>query len=269
MSHLPGTLFLRNLAGRRGLLYQLIRRDFEQRYIGSAAGWLWGVIHPLVLLLSWTFVFQLCLKVTLPRGEVTQHYTLLLLAGWMPWFLFQETVQRSANSMVDYANLITKTVFPAEIIPISIFFSTLINHLFTLVLVMGAVVWWTHQLSWQVLWLPVYMFLTGMLAVGLGWLAASLQVYLRDTAQIVVVLMTLWFWLTPIFVFEKQYPDQMRWLLDYNPLAYLVRAYRERLLTARPLDWAELGVIACYASLAFVAGGLVFRQLRRGFADVL
>lgn len=269
MSHVPGTLFLRNLVERRGLVYQLIRRDFEQRYIGSAAGWLWGVIHPLVLLLSWTFVFQLCLKVTLPRGEVTQHYTLFLLAGWMPWFLFQETVQRSANSMVDHANLITKTVFPAEIIPISIFFSTLINHLFTLILVIGAVVWWTHHLSWQIVLLPVYMLLTGMLAVGIGWFAASLQVYLRDTAQIVMVIMTLWFWLTPIFVFEQQYPKELQWLLEYNPLAYLVRAYRERLLSTRPFDLEELGVIAFYSVLAFIVGGLMFRQLRRGFADVL
>jgi lipopolysaccharide transport system permease protein len=59
---LPGTLFLRNLVQGRGLLLQLVRRDFEQRYVGSAMGWIWGVIHPLVLLLCWTFVFEVCLK---------------------------------------------------------------------------------------------------------------------------------------------------------------------------------------------------------------
>ncbi len=111
--------------------------------------------------------------------------------------------------------------------------------------------------------------MTGMLAVGIGWFAASLQVYLRDTAQIVMVIMTLWFWLTPIFVFEQQYPKELQWLLEYNPLAYLVRGYRERLLSTRPLDWEEFGVIAFYSVLAFIVGGLMFRQLRRGFADVL
>jgi ABC-type polysaccharide/polyol phosphate export permease len=269
LRHLPGTRFLRNLIERRALIYELVRRDFEQRYIGSAAGWLWGIIHPLVLLVSWTFVFKICLRVTLPRGEVTQDYTYFLIAGWMPWFLFQETVQRSANSLVDHANLITKTVFPSEVIPVSIFLSTLINHLFTLLLVVGAVVWSSHSLSWQVLALPVYMLLIGMLAVGIGWFAGSLQVYLRDTAQIVSVVMTLWFWLTPIFIFEQQYPPELQWLLEYNPLAYLVRAYRERLLSARPVDVEELGVIAFYSILAFCAGGLFFRHLKRGFADVL
>ncbi len=269
MIRLPGTLFLRNLYTRRALLYQLVRRDFEQRYVGSAAGWLWGVIHPLVLLLSWTFVFQVCMKVQLPRGEVTQSYALFMLAGWMPWFLFQETVQRSATSFVDQANLITKTVFPAELIPISIFFSTLINHLFTLVLVIGATLWWTHQVSWTLILLPIYMLFVGLLAVGIGWIAASLQVYLRDTAQVVAVTMTLWFWLTPIFVFESQYPARLQWLIEYNPLAYLVRAYRERILSARPPDWEEIGVIAFYALIFFFIGGLFFRQMRRGFADVL
>ena len=55
---LPGTLFLRNLVERRSLLFQLVRRDFEQRFVGSAVGWIWGLIHPLVLLLSWVFVFR-------------------------------------------------------------------------------------------------------------------------------------------------------------------------------------------------------------------
>jgi ABC-type polysaccharide/polyol phosphate export permease len=171
--------------------------------------------------------------------------------------------------MVDQSNLITKTVFPSEIIPLSIFFSTLINHLFTLILVIIAIALTTHHLSWHLVFLPIYMFLTGLLAVGIGWFAASLQVYLRDTAQMISVVMTLWFWLTPIFVFEQQYPAEVQWLLEYNPLAYLVRAYRERLLSARPPDLEEIGVIAFYSILSFFIGGLFFRQLKRGFADVL
>ena len=98
---IPGSYFFQNLIERRALLYQLVRRDFEQRFIGSAAGWLWGLIHPLVLLVSWTFVFQMCMKQTLPPGEVTQNYSLFLICGFLPWLLFQETVKRSASSMVE------------------------------------------------------------------------------------------------------------------------------------------------------------------------
>src|SRR5436309_6776267 len=138
-ARIPGTLFLQNLVERRSLLFQLVRRDFEQRFIGSAVGWLWGLIHPLVLLLSWTFVFSICLKMTLPPGEVTKSYALYLFAGMLPWLLFTDTVTRSSSSLLDNANLITKTVFPAEVVPISVFLSSLISHGLALALVIAAV----------------------------------------------------------------------------------------------------------------------------------
>src|SRR5437870_13376895 len=105
LMHIPGRHFSRNLIERRNLLFQLVRRDFEQRFIGSAAGWLWGIIHPLVMLLSWVFVFQICLRFRLPEGEVTHNYALFLFCGMLPWLLFQDTVQRSASSLLDHANL--------------------------------------------------------------------------------------------------------------------------------------------------------------------
>ena len=110
---LPGLLFLQNLVERRGLLFQLVRRDFEQRFVGSVAGWIWGLIHPLVLLICWTFVFSVCLRQKLPDGQ-PGSYPLFLFAGMLPWLLFSETVQRSSSSLVEQATLITKTVFPAE-----------------------------------------------------------------------------------------------------------------------------------------------------------
>src|SRR5690348_9997261 len=139
MPRLPGTLFARNLVERRTLLFQLVRRDFEQRFVGSAAGWVWGIVHPLVLLASWIFVFQWCLHTQLPANEVTQNYSLYLFCGFLPWLLFQETVQRSASSLLENSNLITKTVFPSEIVPVSIFLSSLINHLMALALVIAVV----------------------------------------------------------------------------------------------------------------------------------
>lgn len=269
MAKIPGKNFLVNLVERRSLLFQLVRRDFQTRFVGSAAGWLWGLIHPLVLLLSWVFVFQICMKVELPRGTITSNYTMYLFAGFLPWLLFQETVQRAPSSLLDHSNLITKTIFPAEVVPVSVFLSSLVNHLLALSLVMVAVKIWLGHFGPWVLMLPVYMFLLGLLAVGVGWIVSALHVYLRDTAQVVSVMMTLWFWITPIFITEKQYPEQFRFLLRLNPLAYLVGAYRGRLLSNQPPDWHELAILAGFAVGTFVVGGLFFRHLKRGFADVL
>ena len=269
MIRFPGSFFLRNLIERRSLLFQLVRRDFEQRFIGSAAGWLWGVVHPLVLLLSWTFVFDWCLNVRLGQQEVTQNYPIYLFSGFLPWLLFQETVLRSTTSLLEHANLIKKTVFPSEIAPLSIFLSSLVNHLIGLALVIAAAALWLNHFSIMILLLPLYMFLLGLFAIGIAWIAAALHVYLRDTAQVLTVILTLWFWLTPIFITEAQYPKPLRFVIAVNPLAHVVRAYRERLLSYRLPSVEELAVVAVYAAVTFFAGGLFFRHLKRGFADVL
>src|ERR1017187_9223743 len=140
---LPGMFFLRNLVERRSLLFQLVRRDFEQRFIGSAIGWVWGVIHPLVLLLSWTYIFEIVLKQPPPAG--VKHYSLFIFAGMLPWMLFSDTVNRSASSLLEQANLITKTVFPSEIVPVSVFLSSLVSHLLALTLMICAAIAFNRQ----------------------------------------------------------------------------------------------------------------------------
>lgn len=267
--HLPGTLFLRNLIERRDLLVQLVRRDFQQRYVGSVAGWLWGMVHPIVLLLSYTFIFSVCLGLKPGAGQATQNYPLFLFAGMLPWLLFHETVTRSAASLLDQANLITKTVFPAEIVPLSIFLSSLVGHLMATALVVAGAAVILNHISASLVFLPLFLALLGLFAVGIGWIAASLQVYLRDTAQVLTVALTFWFWLTPIFITENQFPARLRFLIAANPLAYVVKAYREMLLGYHLPSLSDLGVVAIYSVATFFAGGLFFRYMKRGFADVL
>lgn len=266
---IPGRHFLRNLVERRALVAQLVRRDFQQRYVGSAAGWMWGIVHPLVQLSIWYFVFQVCLDMRLPETAPTQSYALFVMAGYLPWMLFQETVTRSAGSLVDHAGLITKTVFPSEVVAVSIFLSSMIHHLIGIALVVAASVIMTHTLSPLVLLLPVYMFFVGLLGVGIGWVASSLHVYLRDTGQVLNVAMTVWLWLTPVMISADKIPADYRFLIQWNPMSFVVEAYRSRLLTAAWPDPGQLATIAAYSVAVFVAGGFFFRHLKRGFADVL
>jgi ABC-type polysaccharide/polyol phosphate export permease len=187
----------------------------------------------------------------------------------LPWLLFQDTVLRSASSMLEQATLITRTLFPAEVVPVSIFLSSLIHHLIALMLVMIASMIILKSISPMVLLLPLYMLFIGLFAVGVGWFVSSLQVYLRDTAQVLTVVMTLWFWFTPIMINEEQIPAPIRPWIDWNPMSWVVRAYRDRLLSTRWPSAEELGVLAAFSVVFFVTGGLFFRHLKRGFADVL
>jgi lipopolysaccharide transport system permease protein len=271
---IPGRHFARNLIERRTLIFQLVKRDFQQRYVGSVAGWLWGLIHPLVLLGIYTFVFSWCLGNKLDEGEVTQSYPLFIFSGMLPWFLFSETVLRSSSSLVEQANLITKTMFPSEIVPVSIFLSSLGSHLLAVGLFVVVVAMAPRQhLNLGIALLPVGMLLLGLFGVGIGWVAASLQVYLRDTAQVVTVVMTIWFWITPIMITKSQFrkapvPRSVAFVLAANPLVYIVDLYRKMLLGSA-VPWSDMGIAASFAVGAFVIGGLFFRHMKRGFADVL
>ncbi len=263
---IPGRHFARNLIQSKSLLFQLVKRDFQQRYIGSAAGWVWSIIHPLVLWASYVFIFQ-------TMGLNPQpNYALVLFVGMLPWFLFSESVMRASNSIVEHGNLITKTMFPSEILPVSIFLSSLASHVVVTVIaaVVGGVV--VGDLGPAMLLLPVWALLAALFSIGVGWITAGLQVYLRDTAQVVTVLMTFWFWLTPIFLPEAKY---QRWgrlgsaILRWNPMTYFVRAYRFMLLGQPERVVHDIAVATVFAVSAFVLGGLFFRQMKKGFADVL
>jgi ABC-type polysaccharide/polyol phosphate export permease len=140
---------------RRGLLAGLVKRDFSMRYKGSVAGWIWGVIHPIVLLISYTFVFSVCLKQTPGPGEATQNFPLFLFAGMLPWLLFSETVQRSATSLIEQSTLITKTVFPSEIVPVAIFLSSLASHCIAVVLAIAGAAALLHRGSPALLAFPL------------------------------------------------------------------------------------------------------------------
>jgi lipopolysaccharide transport system permease protein len=200
-----------------------------------------------------------------------RNYPLFLFAGMLPWLLFSETVQRSATSLLEYANLITKTIFPAEIAPLAVFLSALVGHGLALALLVAAVGVWLSQISPFLVLLPLYVFVIGLMAVGLGWIVASLHLFVRDTAQVLSVVLTFWFWLTPIFISEDLYRKRIwtRYLLAVNPIAYIVRGYRAMLIGTGPPRPVDFAIAAASGAALFVLGGLFFRHMKRGFADVL
>ncbi len=264
-----GRSFLSNLVRRRALLGNLVVRDFKQRYVGSSIGWMWGLVHPAVLLLSYTFVFSMVFKVRPIPGSGTDSFALYLFAGILPWLLFQETVQRSVTAVVDYSNLITKTMFPSEVLPVSLFISGMLSHLLGLLVLLAIAAFAAKRITVFVLLLPVYLVLLALLSIGVSWLVSSLHVFLRDTAQILAIVMTFWFWFTPIFFSAQHLPERVRFIARINPLAYVVDAYRKCLLAGQaPALW-DLGVTAAFAAAAFLGGGLFFRYTKRAFGDVL
>lgn len=251
------------------LLYQLARRDFRQRYVGSVLGWLWGIVHPLVLLGVYTFLFRYAFGARLPSGEATQSYPLFLLAGLLPWLLFSETLTRSAGSLPEHSALIKRSVFPSETIPASILASTWVGHLLALGAFLVAALVLGEPPGRTLLLLPAWMALLGLLTLGLAWILAALQVYLRDTAQVLRVVLTAWFWATPVFLPEAFFRERFASVLDWNPVRYAVLGYRSAILGGEPPSLSETAALVGFAVAVFLAGGLFFRRAKKGFPDVI
>src|SRR2546426_3965340 len=162
------------LAAHRNLLKNLILRDLKHRYVGSIGGFLWSVVHPVVLLVSYTFIFGVIFRPQMGPEFGTDSFAIFVFCGLLPWMLFSDTILRNCSVISDNAPLITKTVIPAEILPISITISNLVHHMIGLVILLGVMfVFYSVHLS--VLWLALYILILLMLAQGLGWIVAGLH----------------------------------------------------------------------------------------------
>ena len=259
---------LKKLAANRNLLKNLVLRDLKHRYVGSMGGFLWSVIHPLVLLISYTFVFSVVLRQRLSPDAGTDSFAIFLFCGFLPWLLFSDTVMRNCSVVTDNAPLITKTVIPAEVLPVSITLSNLFNHMIWLAILLAFLLR-AGTIHVSIFYILIYMPILLMLSQGIGWIAASLHVFVRDTSQILQILLILWMWFTPIFYSLDVVPNEYRGLFKLNPMVLIVTGYRNSLLnTAQPTPFQVLTVTMASAAV-FIAGALIFRQTKPAFADVL
>jgi lipopolysaccharide transport system permease protein len=263
--------FLRKMYVQRGLIKNFVIRDLRSRYIGSFMGLFWSVIHPIVLVVSYTFVFAVVFKVRPIALSGTDNFPLFLFCGILPWLLFSDTLVRSSTAVIDNSNLITKTLFPSEILPLTILLSGLVNHAIGFGILLIMLFWVVGKVSVFILLVPVYLFFLMLFTLGLSWLVSSLNVFVRDVSQVLSVLLTFWFWFTPIF-FAPEQVKNLPWLLNLmrlNPLAHVVLGYRACILPNQIPHLNSLLVLAVSSLSVFVLGGLFFRNIKREFVDVL
>ena len=262
---------VRKLIANRNLLKNLILRDLKHRYVGSMGGFLWSVIHPIVLLISYTFVFSVVLRIKMGMETGTTNFSIFLICGFLPWMLFNDTVMRNCSVISDNAPLITKTVIPAEVLTISLTISNLVHHLIALAIFLIVLISF-YSISVSAAWVLLYMLLLLLFAQGLGWIVAALQVFLRDTIQLLQIVLTLWLYFTPIFYSMNMVdhaPKAIRVLAHMNPMAIIVTGYRNSLLDVAQPSRIAIGALMLISTAVFIAGAFLFRRAKPGFADVL
>jgi ABC-type polysaccharide/polyol phosphate export permease len=269
LGNVPGHRPLALLARHWRLIRTLTLRDLQARYRESAGGVLWAVLHPLVLLLLYTFVFSTVLQIRLGPEAGTPYFAIFLLVGLLPWQAVHEALTRSTTVLLEHPTLVKRTPFPTEILPAFVTLSALVTQLVATALLIGLLVALGHPPRASLALFPLLLALQAALTLGLGWALASLNVYLRDVGHVLGIGLTLWVFLTPIFYPSTLFPPAARFLLLANPLAILVEAYRAILIRAA---WPDPGplLLLIVAAAALLGGGFwLFRRLEPGFADVM
>jgi lipopolysaccharide transport system permease protein len=250
------------------LLRELVKRDFQGRYAGSLLGFFWSFVQPLWLLVLFTFVFSTVLKVrVVDAGNPGARFGAFLFSGLLPWIAIQEGVLRSSTSITDNSVLVKKLRFPAEILVVAVVLAALLHEAIAAAVFL-AVLAALGDLAWGGLpMLLVALPLQVLFTLGLGLLLGAVQVFFRDTAQVLSMLFAGWFYLTPIVYSLAAVPPRLRPWIELNPLTPLVELYRQAFLRGRLELVPGTGVLAAVAAVLLCAGFWLFRRLKVAFVD--
>ena len=254
-------------------MVSLVQRNLETKYKGSVLGNFWPILHQLAQLAIYTYVFSVILKVklnleSLPSGNVS--FGLWLYAGLLPWTAFLIGVTQAAASVIGNPNLVKKIVFPLGLLPIIPILAAFVESVLGLILLLILLAFFAGGVHATVLLIPFVWLPQLLFTLGLGYLSAGMTVFIRDVPQSLVILINIWFYLTPIVYPLSVVPEQWRgWVLWLNPLATLVELYRDLLIVGQVLHWGEWGVMTIASIGVFVGGRWVYNRLRPGFADAL
>jgi len=262
------SLDLREIWKYRELLYFLTWRDVKVRYKQTMLGAAWAILQPLLTMIVFTLLFGKLAK--LPSDNVP--YPLFAFAGLLPWTFFANALSSAGNSVVGNPQLVTKVYFPRLIVPAAAVLAGLVDLGVSFLLMCAMLAIYRVPVGINLLMLPVLVFLTAALAMGVGTWLASLNVKYRDIRHLIPFGLQLWMYATPIAYPLSLVPARFRGLLIINPLSGLIEGYRVALLSGinrASFNWPALAVSLVITVVMLIFAAYAFRKFERLFADLV
>jgi lipopolysaccharide transport system permease protein len=255
---------------KRTLLEQLVIRDLQDAYMGSALNRWWAVLHPLIIIMLYLFVFGVVFRQKLsPDTPSTADFAVYLLPGLCAWLTVSAALSRSATSLVASANLVKQVVFPIELLPVRSVLAAHVPMLIGIVVVGIYAVLRFGAVSPLLPLVLVVIVLQGVLLVGVGLILSTLTVFVRDVRDIVQLFASAGLFVTPILYAPGAVPPWFDAAMFYNPFAYAVWCLQDifyHQAITRPSAWTALVIVSF---VAFWAGSRFFERTRPHLGDVL
>lgn len=259
-------LNLRDLWIYRELVYFLTWRDLKVRYKQSVLGILWAIIKPFMTMIVFTIFFGNLAK--LPSDGVP--YPIWSYTGLLPWEFFAAALSVSARSMLTSGSMVSKIYFPRIIVPLSSVFANLVDFLIAFVILIGMMLFYHITPTINMIWLPAFLLLAVITALGVGlWFSALLVMY-RDVNYMLPFITQLWMFISPVVYASSTIPEKWRVLYSLNPMAGVVEGFRWAMLgTQQSISPLMIAISSGIAILLFVSGLFFFRRMERVFADMI
>ena len=262
---------LRALVDRRELLADFAWRALCARYKGSALGFAWNFLIPLLQLVVFWVLFGVILG-TRPITASGEHpYAIFLFVGLLPWTFFANSLQQGAAAVVSNAAIVKRVKLPVQLLPAASVLSALVNFLLTLVVLALVLALFGPRHPEGLIYVPMLVLVQLVLGAGLAYLLAALNVFFRDVEHILGVLLMAWYFLTPILFPISLLADRPRelFLAYLNPMTSVIVGYQRALLDGLPPEWPWLGYSALFGLACFVVGFAYFRRAKDDFEAAL
>mgnify|MGYP001581908926 CR=1 FL=1 len=260
-----------NLWSHRELIHQFSSREVTGRYRGSFLGLFWSFVQPLVMLLTYTFIFGVIFKARWPGHASASlvEFATVLFCGMTAFGVFSECANRAPSLIVSNPNYVKKVVFPLEILPVSVLLGALFQGLVGLLMVVILNLAVNHVVHITLLFLPLVALPLCFFTLGASWVLASLGVFFRDLPHIMPLVTTVLFFLTPIFFSAEMVPPPYSTVMHFNPFSFIVESFRRVVLWGTMPNWTILGAGTLACAVFMFLGYAFFMRTKKGFADVV
>jgi lipopolysaccharide transport system permease protein len=258
--------YWKNLWKRKELLYYLARRDLIVRYKQTFVGIAWVVIRPFLTMVVFTVIFGSLANMD-SKGL---PYAFVVFAGVLPWYLFANALATSSDCLLANTGMLTKVYFPRLIFPINIFLVSMVDFLISFLLIIAMMIWYQITPSWQIIFFPIFILMAASFALGLGMIAATLNVKYRDFQQLIPFLLQLGIYLSPVGYLNQIVPKKWELIYSLNPMAGIINGFRWSLAPdAIQPYWPGVALAAFVSICSLIIGIKVFRSAENSFADTI
>ncbi|MEZ4593085.1 MAG: ABC transporter permease [Chloroflexota bacterium] len=242
-------------------------REIRVRYKQSVLGAAWAILQPLAQMVILTFVFS-----RIARIETDVPYPIFSYTALLPWTLFHTAISFGVNSLINNMNLVTKTYFPREVLPLGIIGAALFDFLISSTIFVLMMMYYRVPVTAQLLWIPLLLLIQIFLMLGVMLLGSALTVFFRDVRFVVPLGLQLWMYATPVIyplkLVEENIP-QLRTVYALNPMVGIVESYRNVILRGVPPNFTDLGMATAVSILLFIVAYIVFKRLEVLFNDLI